>query len=73
MKTLAEEITLLGKIETVTLTELRKQPGEVFASVKLGKTFIVTSKGKAIAIISKPPGTQMSINIDAQGKETFVL
>lgn len=73
MKTLSDEVNLLGKLEYVTLSELRKQPGEVFACVALGKVFVVTQRGKAIGVISKPPGTQLSISIDGHGKETFVL
>lgn len=73
MKTLSDEISLVGRLETVTLSELRKSPGEVFACVALGKTFLVTIRGKPIAVISKPPGTQLSINVASDGKETFVL
>lgn len=73
MKTISEEISLSGRLETVTLTELRKTPGEVFASVALGKTFVVTLRGDPIAVISKPPGTQLSISIDKHGKERFIL
>lgn len=73
MRTISDEVSLLGKLETVTLTELRKTPGEVFACVALGKTFVVTLRGKPIAVISKPPGVQLSISIDSKGKDKFIL
>jgi len=68
---LKDEISLSGKVEQITLMDLRKQPGEVFASVVLGKTFVVTKSGNPIAIISKPPGETLLMTIGPDGKITY--
>ena len=64
MKKLNDEISLSGKCETITMMDLRKQPGEIFTSVSLGKVFIVTKVGRPIAVISKPPGETLLMKID---------
>ncbi len=71
MKTVKDEVSLSGKVEQITLMDLRKQPGEVFASVALGKTFVVTKMGKPIGIISKPPGETLSMTIESDGTITY--
>lgn len=56
MKTLQEEIgsSLVGRSETITMTEFRNRPGNVMAQVELGKTFTITKDGKIIAVLSRP-------------------
>ena len=71
MKLLKDEVSLSGKVEQITLMDLRKQPGEVFASVALGKIFVVTKSGKPIAIISKPPGETLMVTVEPDGKVTY--
>ena len=71
MKMLKDEISLIGNVEQITIMDLRRQPGEVFASVALGKTFVVTKNAKPIAVISKPPGETLSMNIESDGKITY--
>lgn len=71
IKTLKEEVSLHGKLETITSTELRQQPGEVLTSVGLGKTFVVTKNGKPVAVISRPPGETLTIEIHPDGKTSF--
>ncbi len=71
MKMLKDEISLKGKVEQITLMELRQHPGEVFSSVALGKTFVITKSGKPVAIISKPPGETLSMTIETDGKITY--
>lgn len=71
LKRLKDEVSLIGKVEKITMMELRQQPGEVFASVALGKTFVVTKKGKPVGIISKPPGETLRINIGSSGEVTY--
>ncbi len=73
MKSLAEQVKLTDLLETITITEFRSRPGEVLVQVMLGKTYIVTGKGTPVAVISKPPGVQLSTEIDSQGKSTFIL
>lgn len=72
MKGVADEVSLAGKLDTITVMELRRQPGEVLACVSLGKTFVVTKSGKPIAIISKPPGEQLTIEVDRKGRISYV-
>ena len=56
MKRLVDEISLHGKLETITVMDFRKRPGEVFTSVALGKMFVVTRNGKAVAVVAPLPG-----------------
>ncbi len=68
---LKDEVSLSGKVEQITLMDLRKHPGELFASVALGKTFVVTKNGDPIAIISKPPGETLMMTFEPDGKVTY--
>lgn len=54
MKKLTDTKFLAGKEETISLSELRQQPGEVFSQVQLGMTFHITLRGKKIATVSPP-------------------
>ncbi len=71
MKMLKDEVSLIGKVEQITLMDLRKQPGEVFASVELGKIFVITKSGKPIAIISRPPGETLTVTVEPNGEATY--
>ncbi len=71
MRRLKDEVSLVGKREQITIMDLRKQPGEVFASVELGKVFMVTKNGKPIAVISRPPGETLLTIIEPNGKMTY--
>lgn len=66
-----KEVSLSGKLETITATEFRKQPGVVLQSVALGKTFVVTKSGKPIAVIAKPPGEELVLVIERDGAKSF--
>jgi antitoxin (DNA-binding transcriptional repressor) of toxin-antitoxin stability system len=55
MKNIKDEVSLSGRVETITMMDLRKKPGEVLSSVALGKTFIITRAGKPIAELKKMP------------------
>lgn len=46
---------LRGEVEVITVTELRKQPGECLTQASLGKTFCIKRKGKIVAFLV-PPG-----------------
>lgn len=45
---------LNGQKETITISEFRSRPGEVFAQVAAGKVFEVQKQGTTIAIIGPP-------------------
>ena len=71
MKTIKDQVSLDGKIETISAVELRKQPGEVLESVALGKVFVVTKRDKPIAVISKPPGQTLTIVVGSDGGVSY--
>jgi hypothetical protein len=54
MKTLSETLLLAGQSEQISMTELRANPGDVFAQVQMGKTFTVAKNGAVIAEIHRP-------------------
>jgi prevent-host-death family protein len=54
MKTLAEMKVLAGQSETITISELRQQPGEVLSQVECGKSFTITRDGKSVADLHSP-------------------
>jgi len=71
MRKIKQEVSLQGILETITASELRKQPGEVLDSVALGKAYVVTKQGKPIAIISAPPGQTLTIQARSDGELTY--
>lgn len=74
MKTISERIHLKGsKLEQISMTELRSKPGEVIDLVNLGATYLVTKQGKPIAVISKVPGEQLSIEVSSNGTVNYKL
>ena len=60
-----------GTFEVITLSDLRTRPGEVLQSVELGKTYLIQKYGKEIAVLSKPPGAQLTINVAPDGAITY--
>lgn len=66
-------MTLKNKLEEITVSEFRKQPGEVFAQVGMGKTFVVTKNGSAVAVVSKVPGEQLTMDVRGNGRVKYVL
>jgi hypothetical protein len=70
MKRLKDEVSLNGKLETISMMDLRSRPGEVLESVSLGKTYIIAKNGKPIAVLSRLPGEQLSINVERDGSVT---
>lgn len=73
MKTIADQLSLKRKLEEITLTEFRIQPGEVIAQVILGKTFIITKTGKPVAVLSQLPGEQLAIDVRSNGSTKYTL
>jgi antitoxin (DNA-binding transcriptional repressor) of toxin-antitoxin stability system len=73
MKQLAEQVSLANKLERITISEFRKQPGEVLAQVALGKTFLVSKAGKPVAVLSKVPGAQLSVIVKRDGSVDYAL
>ena len=77
MKSIKDEISLVGRTETITMMDLRKKPGEVLSSVALGKTFIITRSGKPIAELKKLPEKptikELEDILSSEGKRRIVL
>lgn len=70
---LSDTLQLTNKIETITAMDFRKSPGEVLTQVTMGKTFIITRAGKPMAVLSRLPGTQLTIEVDRKGKIGYAL
>jgi len=73
MKTLADQISLKRKLDEITMTDLREQPGDVIAQVVLGKTFVIKKTGKPIAVLSPLPGEQLTIEVQRNGGLKYKL
>jgi antitoxin (DNA-binding transcriptional repressor) of toxin-antitoxin stability system len=70
---LRELTPMEGQLETITMMELRKQPGEILDSVIFGKTFILTKQGKPCAVLTRLPGQTLSIIVDRKGNMSYSL
>lgn len=54
MQNLKDMDLLVGQVETITATDFRMDPGDVFMQVAMGKKFIITKNGTPIAEIHRP-------------------
>lgn len=52
---------LAGQSEQITMSDLRKRPGDIFTQVQMGKTFTITKAGKVIAVLSRPEPTAVQL------------
>lgn len=73
MKKLKDELSLVGKIEKISMMELRSSPGEVMTQVSIGKVFIIQRNEEPIAVLSRVPGQQLGIVVDKKGKRSYEL
>jgi hypothetical protein len=73
MKRLTQEVSLEGNFETITITDLRSRLGEALVSVALGKVYLVTKQGKPMAVISRPPGETLTMEIGPDGAVGYRL
>ena len=69
MRRLAQQRLLEGREETITLSELRACPGDVFAQVQQGKSFTVTRQGRPIAVIKPPELTALALGAACRAME----
>jgi hypothetical protein len=70
---LSDEVTLLGRFETITVGDFRRMPGEILACVLLGKTYLIQRHGKPVAVLSQPPGVSLTTVVDPKGKVSYEL
>lgn len=73
MKKIKDEMPLEGKIETISMMDFRSSPGEVIDSVDYGKTFLIKKGKRIIAVLSKVPGTELTISVDRDRNISYVL
>lgn len=73
MNRLNDEISLEGKLEYITMMDLRSNPGEILTSVSYGKAFVITRNGKPIAVLSRVPGLNLTIDCDSNGEVSYHL
>jgi len=66
-------IDLNSKLDTISMTDFRDQPGELISNVKLGMTYVIEKNGKPIAVLSKLPGVNLTLVIDRNGKKSYKL
>ena len=59
------------EIETISTTNFRNLPGEVFEQVKLGKTFLISKNGVVFAAIQRVPCETLSIIVDPKGNISY--
>ena len=53
-KRLEKSAILTGQMETITVMDFRRGPGDVFLQAQMGKTFNVTKHGVVIAVLHAP-------------------
>jgi antitoxin (DNA-binding transcriptional repressor) of toxin-antitoxin stability system len=63
---LSQMALLRGRDFTITMMDLRNQPGEVMDLVIQGATITVTRQGKPIAIIHAPEATALELGTEAR-------
>jgi len=73
VKRLDEEKVLKDKQEQITMMELRCRPGEIITQVSMGKVFIITSYGKAVAVLSGLPGVELRMMVDKEGNTKYEI
>jgi len=66
-KLLADLSLLAGQTEEITMVDLRQGPGDVLDQVTMGKTYIITRRGKSIAVLQQLPGHNMTIVVAPNG------
>lgn len=63
---LTEMKLFVGKVEQITMGQLRAAPGDVIAQVEMGKTFTITKRGVVVAVIAAPEPTALELGAAAR-------
>lgn len=71
MKKLADSKALRGQLETISMMDLRSGPGDVIKQIQMGKTYILTHAGKAVAVMQPLPGDTLSMTIHSDGTVSY--
>lgn len=66
---------LEGSFREIDMTYFRKQPGKVMLQVGMGRVFLIThgQNKKPVAVLSRPPGEQLMVEVDGDGKASWTL
>jgi antitoxin (DNA-binding transcriptional repressor) of toxin-antitoxin stability system len=68
MKSLEDSVSLVGEVEVITATDLRKNIGQCLTQVDLGKTYCIKRKGKIVAFMVKNADIRHQIEPDGTCK-----
>lgn len=68
-----KEESLHGQVETITMMQLRSQPGKVIDQTTRGKVFIITKADKPVAILSELPGETLAIVVARDGTISYTV
>ena len=63
---------LYGKLETITMMELRLRMGEVVQQVKMGKQFILSHGGKPFGVLQKLPADLTTV-VESDGSLNYQI
>lgn len=73
VKRLPEVQPLRGQIEELTMMDFREAPGDKLMQARMGKVYVITHQGKAVAVLQPLPGDRLAIKIDGEGKVSYGL
>lgn len=68
-ETLSDMALLAGQSETISMTDLRKAPGDILSQVKMGKTFTITRNGEILAVLSPPELSALELGAELRRME----
>ena len=71
MKRIKDEVSLVGKCETISMTEFRNNPGEILLAVELGKSFVIKRHDEPVAVLSRVPGETLALVHHSDGSVTY--
>ena len=79
MKKLTEQINLQSFVETISMMDLRMQPGEVLDKVMYGQTIIIERNGRPLAMLvpyisrDKPTIVELEKILASEDKDIQIL
>lgn len=71
----AEDNLLVGSFQDIDMTYFRSNMGKIMLQVGMGKVFLLTygKDRKPVGVLSRPPGEQLMMEIDGDGKMSWLL
>jgi hypothetical protein len=68
-----QDNSLVGQLEEVTMTYVRYNIGAILTQAQMGKVFVFVKAGKRVAVLSRPPGENLTIEVDQNGEVSYGL